>query len=62
MCPDKHDTVENKRTIRQTHMPDALLVEEQKIAALMQAQAHLSPAAGCVAGLRDLFGGFFKDL
>lgn len=50
------------RSIRECcndYMPAALSVEEVKWRAKVQSRAQLSPAAGCIAGVKDLFGNFF---
>lgn len=50
------------RTIRECcelDMPEAIRVEKEKWGAKLQSRAQMSPAAGCIAGVKDLFSGFF---
>ena len=55
----------NDRTIRECcewDMPEAIRVETEKWGAKLQSRAQMSPAAGCIAGVKDLFMGFFGGL
>jgi hypothetical protein len=50
------------RTIRECcndYMLEALRVEKEGWGAKLQSRAQMSPAAGCITGVKDLFGGFF---